>query len=129
MVASEQGVVESPTLALEITVWKAAETKIALVGVVEAVDSAMEEMLEVNRIRVYLKSHYMKIIQRNRHISNLISNHYTFFKVVVVEDTEVAALVQGGLGLQVPAMAGITILVEEEEQMIGGETKILSIKK
>ena len=40
-----------------------------------------------------------------------------------------AALVQGGLDLQVPAMAGITILVEEEEQMIGGETKILSIKK
>lgn len=96
MVASEQGVVESPTLALEITVWKAIEAKIALVGVVEAVDLAMEEMLEV---------------------------------VVVEEDTEVAALVQGGLGLQVPAMAGITILVEEEHQMIGGETKILSIKK
>ena len=55
MVASEQGVVESPTLALEITVWKAVETKIALVAVVEAVDLAMEEMLEVNRIRVYLK--------------------------------------------------------------------------
>ena len=61
MVASEQGVVESPTLALEITVWKAVETKIALVGVVEAVDLAMEEMLEVNRIRVYFKSHYMKV--------------------------------------------------------------------
>lgn len=95
MVASEQGVVESPTLALEITVWKAVETKIALVGVVEAVDLATEEMPEV----------------------------------VVVEDTEVATLVQDGLGLQVPAMAGITILVEEEEQMIGGETKILSMKK
>ena len=40
-----------------------------------------------------------------------------------------ATLVQDGLGLQVPAMAGITILVEVEEQMIGGETKILSIKK
>ena len=61
--------------------------------------------------------------------SRIRSNHYTFLKVAVVEDTEVAALVQGGLGLQVPAMAGITILVEEEEQMIGGETKILSIKK
>ena len=48
---------------------------------------------------------------------------------MVVEDTEVATLVQDGLGLQVPAMAGITILVEEEEQMIGGETKILSMKK
>ena len=45
-----------------------------------------------------------------------------------MEDTEVAAPAQGGLGLQVPAMAGTTTLVEEE-QMIGGETKILSIKK
>ena len=61
MVASEQGVVESLTLALEITVWKAVETKIALVGAVEAVDLVMEAMLEVNRIRVYLKSHYMEI--------------------------------------------------------------------
>ena len=61
-------------------------------------------------------------------MSSRISNHYTFLKVAVVEDTEVAALVQGGLGLQVPAMAGITILVEEEEQMIGGETKILQSK-
>ena len=64
MVASEQGVVESPTLALEITVWKAVETKIALVAVVEAVDLAMEEMLEVNRIRVYLKSHYMNGVKQ-----------------------------------------------------------------
>ena len=40
-----------------------------------------------------------------------------------MEDTEVAALVQGGLGLQVPAMVGITILVEEEQEMIGGETR------
>ena len=68
MVASEQGVVESPTLALEITVWKAVETKIALVGVVEAVDLAMEEMLEVNRIRVYFKSHYMKVLFRETDI-------------------------------------------------------------
>ena len=70
MVASEQGVVESPTLALEITVWKAAETKIALVGVVEAVDSAMEEMLEVNRIRVYLKSHYMNGVKKQTYVQS-----------------------------------------------------------
>ena len=72
MVASEQGVVESPTLALEITVWKAAETKIALVGVVEAVDSAMEEMLEVNRIRVYFKSHYMNGLFRGTDICPVV---------------------------------------------------------
>ena len=70
MVASEQGVVESPTLALEITVWKAVETKIALVGVVEAVDSAMEEMLEVNRIRVYLKSHYMNDLEEQTYVQS-----------------------------------------------------------
>ena len=68
MVASEHGVVESLTLALEITVWKAVETKIALVGAVEAVDLVMEAMLEVNRIRVYLKSHYIENVNISSHI-------------------------------------------------------------
>ena len=126
MAARDQGVVESLTLALEITVWKAVETKIALVGAVEAVDLAMEEMLEVNGYVYIFKITLCGNIKQTYLQS--CSNHYAFLKVVVVEDTEVAAQAQGGLGHQVPATAGITTRVEEE-QMIGGETKILSIKK